>query len=160
MSVDLTPEQRVTWAKGRACDLVTVVRDEPREGIEAWLARYDRADLDSIVTVLACMVPDDRPISELLAWIDGPKVQLHTAAPPKRTRPTKAELVGRATRPRRESDVDEPVPHDYPLTPQQRLRLEAQDARLRHCTACQEWAYGSEPCAACGAPLAALVVAS
>lgn len=149
----MTPEQRTAWAKQRACDLAVVVRDEPREGIEKWLARYTRHDLEAIAVTLACMVPDDRPVSELLAWIEepaAPRTRLHTAAPPKRSRPTKAEMVGRATTPRAYAEVDVPVPHAYPLTAEQRRRLTAQDKRLRRCWACQEWAYGEDDCKACG----------
>jgi len=79
----MTQGERAEWAKGRACDLAVLVRDEGRDSIATWLAQHDRQALEAIVVTLAAMTPVDRPVSELLAWIDSPtpapKVRLRLA---------------------------------------------------------------------------------
>lgn len=60
----------LTAAKRRAANLICLTRDESADTIGAALDRADRQDLYALCVVLAAMVPDDKPMSELLAWID------------------------------------------------------------------------------------------
>lgn len=64
------PQPIVAAALNRATSLVTVVRDEGPESIGAILDRCDTQGLYALATVLACMVPDDRPVRDLLSWLD------------------------------------------------------------------------------------------
>lgn len=64
------PQPIVAAAMNRARSLICVVRDEGPESIGKVLDRCDTQALYALVTVLACMVPDDRSIQSLLAWMD------------------------------------------------------------------------------------------
>lgn len=61
----------------RAATLVTLVRDEGPDSIAAVLDRCDTQGLYALVTVLAAMVPDDRPVHELLAWTEHQVRNVH-----------------------------------------------------------------------------------
>jgi hypothetical protein len=63
-------EVRLAARLPAATDIICAVRDLDPEGVEAWFARHGitgQAAQDLIV-LLAAMVPDDRPIGDLLAW--------------------------------------------------------------------------------------------
>lgn len=68
--VHADPQPVVAAAMNRARSLVCMVRDEGPESIGAVLDRCTGDDLYALVTVLACLVPDDRSIQSLLAWMD------------------------------------------------------------------------------------------
>lgn len=55
----------------RAQHLAGLVRTEGPDGIGAYLDALDREQLYAVVVTLAAMVPDDVPVSELLAWLDA-----------------------------------------------------------------------------------------
>lgn len=50
-----------------AAELVCLVRDEGADSIGRFLHRVP--DLRAMCVVLAAMVPDDRPVTDLLAWV-------------------------------------------------------------------------------------------
>lgn len=52
-----------------ATALVSMVRDEGPDTLGEYLDRRDRQALYGLVVTLAAMVPDDRPVEELLAWL-------------------------------------------------------------------------------------------
>lgn len=55
-----------------ACELAGRIRDEDPAEVHAELANMNHAQLVSLASVMAALIPDDRPLSELLAWIDQP----------------------------------------------------------------------------------------
>lgn len=61
----------VRSARDRAASLVCMVRDESADSVGAFLDRLDRQNLYALTVVLACMVPDDRSMDDLLDWIDA-----------------------------------------------------------------------------------------
>lgn len=73
---------RADQAVADACALATAVRDDdPRE---VWGQMWLWLDEDPLrvlaaVTALAAMVPVDLPVTELLAWVDGPGMHLRAA---------------------------------------------------------------------------------
>lgn len=54
-----------------ALALVGLVREEVPFTVGLHLAKIDRQQLEHLTIALAAMVPDDRPLSELLAWTDA-----------------------------------------------------------------------------------------
>lgn len=52
-----------------AADLVVRVHEEGRESIGELLGRLNDEERWALPVVLAAMVPPDRPVSELLAWV-------------------------------------------------------------------------------------------
>lgn len=60
-------------AMPRALRAIEITRDESADDMAVILDRCDRQQLYAIVTVLACLVPDDRPVADLLAWSDPTK---------------------------------------------------------------------------------------
>lgn len=70
---EVSARRRGEWARRvilpRALELVTAVREEHRLALGDRRAGLGRAELESVVVVLAAMVPDDQPAAELLAWI-------------------------------------------------------------------------------------------
>lgn len=64
----------VMAAKKRAMTLTCMVRDESADTIGAYLDQLDRDALYALTVTLAAMVPDDVPMSVLLAWIDRHEV--------------------------------------------------------------------------------------
>lgn len=65
----------VKAALPRVLTLISTVREEGADSVAAILDRCDTQDLYALVTVLAAMVPDDRPAAELLAWVTVPRVR-------------------------------------------------------------------------------------
>lgn len=61
-------------AINRATALATLVRDEGPESIARILDPLNRQQLYALVVALAALVPDDRSVRELLAWLDRPPV--------------------------------------------------------------------------------------
>lgn len=61
----MSSDDRAEAATPIACDLVCAVKDGDAERIDAILTDPD-ADLMALAVVLAAMVPDDRPLHELL----------------------------------------------------------------------------------------------
>lgn len=57
-------------ARVRAANLICTVRDEGADSIGHILDKCDRQALYALCVVLAAMVPDDVPASELLAWLE------------------------------------------------------------------------------------------
>ncbi|WP_141575940.1 hypothetical protein [Actinomadura sp. WMMA1423] len=53
-----------------ATDIICLVRDLDPDGVKDWCARnrITGQAAQELIVLLAAMVPDDRPISELLAW--------------------------------------------------------------------------------------------
>lgn len=71
---DLPPRAAGTVARhalNRATELVVMVRDEGTDATGAFLDRLDRQGLYALAVTLAAMVPDDQPVDDLLAWVDG-----------------------------------------------------------------------------------------
>ena len=54
-----------------AVQLVVMVRDEDPQVVGQHLADLDTTRLAQLTIALAAMVPDDKPLSELLAWCDS-----------------------------------------------------------------------------------------
>lgn len=76
------PQPIVTAALNRARSLICLVRDEGPNAIGEVLDRCDTQALYALVTVLACMVPDDQSMQDLLAWLDeAPPVSRETSGP-------------------------------------------------------------------------------
>lgn len=67
MTAALTDADR---AVADGLELVGIVRDYGRDTIEEWVRDKDRLTLEQITVALAAMVPDDVPVSQLLAWCD------------------------------------------------------------------------------------------
>lgn len=67
----MTPEhnRRADTAVADGLELVGLVREYGPDLIDDFLARRDRYQLEALVVALAAMVPDDRSVDELLAWI-------------------------------------------------------------------------------------------
>lgn len=53
-----------------ALDLACAVRDEDRDQLAERLSHVRERDKDALIIVLAALVPVDRPVSELLAWVE------------------------------------------------------------------------------------------
>jgi hypothetical protein len=53
----------------RATQLACLVRDEGRDGIGDFLDALTMQQLYGMCVALAAMVPDDRPVDDLLAWV-------------------------------------------------------------------------------------------
>jgi hypothetical protein len=53
----------------KAQELVCLVRDEGPDSIGEWLAGLSKTETQALAVILAAMVPDDKPVDELLAWI-------------------------------------------------------------------------------------------
>lgn len=54
-----------------AADLACRVRDGDAAGIEQAIGQMDIVHLRALAVVLAAMVPDDRPLDDLIAWTRG-----------------------------------------------------------------------------------------
>jgi hypothetical protein len=70
----MTPEQLDAVADVMlpvAADLVCRVRDRDQAAIADTLTPMNVMHLRSLVVVLAAMVPDDRPLNDLIAWTRG-----------------------------------------------------------------------------------------
>ena len=52
-----------------ACELACIVRDEGRESVGVFLARYGEDEIRALLVVLAGMVPVDVPAASLLSWL-------------------------------------------------------------------------------------------
>ena len=63
-------------------ELVGIVRDYGLDTITEFVRQRDRHQLEAMAVALAAMVPDDQPVSALLAWIEPEHVD--------RSRPSKA----------------------------------------------------------------------
>jgi hypothetical protein len=63
-------DQLAGYSIRRATDLVCLVRDHGTDATGALLDRLDRQGLYALAVTLAAMVPDDRSVDELLAWMD------------------------------------------------------------------------------------------
>ncbi|MCW2601835.1 MAG: hypothetical protein JWM02_3664 [Frankiales bacterium] len=61
---------RADYAVVEGLELVGIVREFGRDTIEEWLRHRDRLALETLVVVLAAMVPDDQTPGDLLAWCD------------------------------------------------------------------------------------------
>lgn len=55
-----------------ALDLAGRVREEPPEAVARWLNSMPPVDVRDLAILLAALVPDDRSVSELLAWWQTP----------------------------------------------------------------------------------------
>lgn len=55
-----------------ACDLVDRVRDQSPQAVQELIHSLNPQERYALTVVLAAMVPTDRTVTELLAWIDGP----------------------------------------------------------------------------------------
>jgi len=55
-----------------ALELIPSLRDYGPDRAETLLGHLSAGHLYRLVILLAAMVPDDRPVSELLAWLDKP----------------------------------------------------------------------------------------
>ena len=53
-------------------ELVGIVRDYGVDTITEFVRQRDRHQLEAMAVALAAMVPDDQPVSALLAWIEPP----------------------------------------------------------------------------------------
>lgn len=62
-------QQLAGYSIDRAAHLVCLVRDEGRDGIGDFLDALDLQRLYALTVTLAAMVPDDRPVEDLLAWV-------------------------------------------------------------------------------------------
>jgi hypothetical protein len=65
----------------RATQLACLVRDEGRDGIGDFLDTLTMQQLYGMCVALAAMVPDDRPVHELLAWVQQSNGRLGDAVP-------------------------------------------------------------------------------
>ena len=54
-----------------AADLTCRVRDYDAAGLEQAIGQMDVIHLRTLAVVLASMVPDDRPLDDLIAWTRG-----------------------------------------------------------------------------------------
>lgn len=52
-----------------AASFVSVVRDEDRDAITAFLAKRTAHERDALLVILAAMIPDDRTPADLLSWV-------------------------------------------------------------------------------------------
>lgn len=77
------PQPVVVTAMNRARALVCMVREEGSESIGELLDRCTPDDLYALCTVLACLVPDDRSIQSLLAWLDEPRETFRETSGPR-----------------------------------------------------------------------------
>jgi len=72
MPADLRAAKALADTAGRrATTLITQVRDIDPADVWASLADLDGPDLAATIVVLAAMVPDDRPVSQLTQWCSG-----------------------------------------------------------------------------------------
>ncbi len=70
----MTDDERVELVLlPEAQQLVTDMRDEDPRALQRRLTAMHPGDLRDLTMLLAAMVPDDRPVSELLAWYLNPK---------------------------------------------------------------------------------------
>jgi len=53
-----------------ACDLACLVRDWDQAGIARRLTRLSVQELHALAVVMAAMIPDDAPVSDLLGWLE------------------------------------------------------------------------------------------
>ena len=78
--MSLTGDALTDWAVPLASRLIWAVREDDKDEVAAVLseARDEaaRVGIDALVLVLAAMVPDDLPPSELLAWRNNPQEYL------------------------------------------------------------------------------------
>jgi hypothetical protein len=65
-------DDRALRLAAQAADLACRIRDEDPADIHADIGNMNHAYLVELVTVMAAMIPDDKPVSELLAWIAPP----------------------------------------------------------------------------------------
>lgn len=63
------PDDRAEQALPLALELIDAVRCGRRDEVQCVL---DRADTPALLVVLAAMVDDTRPLSDLLAWVQEP----------------------------------------------------------------------------------------
>lgn len=79
-----TPDQRAARLLDIGVELAVRVRDEDPNDIGRWLDSIPRHELRDMAMIVACLVPDDRPLSELLAWHQHtptvPRLTVHAAA--------------------------------------------------------------------------------
>lgn len=61
-------ELLVARVRPLALRLVGIVRDEGQDAVAGVLHPLDLRELYALAVVLAAMVPDDRPLSDLLGW--------------------------------------------------------------------------------------------
>lgn len=66
----MTADELLEDAVAPAAALVAAVRDDPTD-VHRILKGRNETDLHALAIVLACMVPDDRSIADLLAWTHG-----------------------------------------------------------------------------------------
>lgn len=82
--MSLTGDALTDWAVPLASRLIWAVREDDKDEVAAVLseARDEaaRVGIDALVLVLAAMVPDDLPPSELLAWRANPAEYLRLRA--------------------------------------------------------------------------------
>lgn len=67
----MTDDDLISAVHPAALRLIGIVRDEGREAVEEILWPLSQQELYGLVILLAAMVPDDQPPSELLAWTHG-----------------------------------------------------------------------------------------
>lgn len=82
-----------------AADLACRVRDYDAAGIEQAIGEMDVMQLRTLAVVLAVMVPDDRPLDDLIAWTRGdppPPLEPITPAHAARNRAVLARELGLA----------------------------------------------------------------
>jgi hypothetical protein len=75
-----------------AAELICQVRDGDQAAIEARLTPMDPLHMRALVVVLAAMVPDDRPLNDLIAWTRGEWRPLEPITP-ERAELNRAELA-------------------------------------------------------------------
>lgn len=68
----MTADDLLDEALAPAAALVCAVREDPTEVHSILLDRTTIEQLHALAVVLACMVPDDKPLTDLLAWTREP----------------------------------------------------------------------------------------
>ena len=53
----------------KACELACLVRDSDSVTIGDYLAKFSSDEKDALLIVAAAMIPDDRPVDDLLGWV-------------------------------------------------------------------------------------------
>ena len=80
----LDPQRAIPLARisvKRATELVCLVRDEGPSATGAFLDRFNAQQMYALAVTLAAMVPDDRPVDDLLAWTETLDRRLGSVVP-------------------------------------------------------------------------------